>query len=1170
MDDSGDVEARAVDYASSDGDVDETASAITDSNELTRQQHNHKEHLAEKETKTLRRLKCIVFSLLFCSMMAVAFTAYYVTARQETVEFEKQYYENAHKVLSTMGSNLERTLQASDAFVASIASMAELTNQTWPFVVVPDFAVRAEKIRSLANAVVANTYAVIQPEERSEWERFSALAGESFVEESLTVMEEYDDSHWPIIWNYTAWNVIWAYDEYDKENPGEEGTTREGTYMPWWQAQPTIPAAEPVYNWDLLSDPGTNIMNMSGPETTIHTHKVVVTDAYMIAYEDDFERIENNVFYAEFFAPYLPPGVNAMEPASDIYYPIFEDSHKGIKMAENDDREAVGVFCLSVYWRDTVKKILPDGSNGLLVVFTNPCNPTWTYQINGPEAVFLGAGDAHEERYDSMGMSSLLTELGNYAIGDTEYSGLPINEEFCPYTIHIYPSSEMEQSFKTNTPLIFALVTALVFVGTAMTFLLYDFWVERRQRVVMKTAIKSSALVSSLFPTAVAKKMMAEHEELPEDTQPKSRLKSFLNDGKRNDNVFDHSEGSLDNSHQSGLAKGSAKPIAELFPETTVFFADIAGFTAWSSSREPSHVFLLLETLYGAFDQIAKRFGIFKVETIGDSYVAVSGLPEPRAKHAIAMAKFAVKCVERMKQLTRELELTLGPGTGDLCLRVGLHSGPTIAGVLRGEKARFQLFGDTVNTASRMESTSLPNKIQVSQKTAELVIAHGKGNWLSAREDLVNAKGKGQLQTYWLNIDKAKPSSVVSSLADLETESTVGSSTEVEGAEEKIERLVDWNVALFEELLEEIVSHRQQTPTSNTNSNTCLDQDLQAVSIRKEAARTICMPHYESASLAKKTSGTDSKVPLDSDVLDQLRKYITTIADLYTQTNAFHGFEHASHVIMSTTKLMHRIATQDVKKKEVSSMKAYYDSTFGLGSDPLTKFAVVFSALIHDVDHQGVSNGQLVKENDPIAETYGSSCMEQHSFNVAWELLMEPAFKDLRDCIYENNQVEYQRFRQICVNCLIATDIFDKDLKEFREARWNRAFRESKVGNHETALAETWNSKATIIIEYVIQASDVAHTMQHWHVYQRWNARLFREMRTAYLAGRMEKDPADSWYQGELWFFECYVIPLAKKLRECEVFGVACDEFLDFATQNRMEWEAKGEQIVKDLVQSMQ
>jgi class 3 adenylate cyclase len=93
----------------------------------------------------------------------------------------------------------------------------------------------------------------------------------------------------------------------------------------------------------------------------------------------------------------------------------------------------------------------------------------------------------------------------------------------------------------------------------------------------------------------------------------------------------------------------------------------------------------------------AKFAGIFKVETIGDSYVAVCGLPEPNKHHALKMAKFASTCVEEMRFIVKRLELTLGPGTADLALRSGLHSGPTIAGVLRGEKARFQLFGDTVS-----------------------------------------------------------------------------------------------------------------------------------------------------------------------------------------------------------------------------------------------------------------------------------------------------------------------------------------------------------------------------------------------------------------------------------------------------------------------------------------
>eukprot|EP00934_Nitzschia_sp_Nitz4_P003941 Nitzschia sp. Nitz4//scaffold84_size84139//73565//74158//NITZ4_005211-RA/size84139-exonerate_protein2genome-gene-0.76-mRNA-1//-1//CDS//3329559072//3931//frame0 len=133
------------------------------------------------------------------------------------------------------------------------------------------------------------------------------------------------------------------------------------------------------------------------------------------------------------------------------------------------------------------------------------------------------------------------------------------------------------------------------------------------------------------------------------------------------------------------------KVIANKYPNCTVYFADLAGFTEWAADREPEQVFELLEALYGAFDAVALRRGVFKVETVGDCYMAVTGLPNEQPDHAVRMAKFAMECQQKMEDITGELTVRLGEGTDSLALRTGLHSGEVTAGVLRGEKGRFQV-----------------------------------------------------------------------------------------------------------------------------------------------------------------------------------------------------------------------------------------------------------------------------------------------------------------------------------------------------------------------------------------------------------------------------------------------------------------------------------------------
>ena len=159
-----------------------------------------------------------------------------------------------------------------------------------------------------------------------------------------------------------------------------------------------------------------------------------------------------------------------------------------------------------------------------------------------------------------------------------------------------------------------------------------------------------------------------------------------------------------------------------------------------------------------------------------------------------------------------------------------------------------------------------------------------------------------------------------------------------------------------------------------------------------------------------------------------------------------------------------------------------------------------------------MSNAQLVKEEPHFGVRYkNKSVAEQNSIDLGWDLLMGQEYEDLRHCIF-STEAEFARFRQIVLNVVLATDIFDKELNDLRKARWNKAFATTEGGPEQHKEDDdTANLKATIVIEHLIQASDFSHTMQHWHVYRKWNERLFRELSAAHHAGRMAGNPADFW-----------------------------------------------------------
>jgi hypothetical protein len=265
---------------------------------------------------------------------------------------------------------------------------------------------------------------------------------------------------------------------------------------------------------------------------------------------------------------------------------------------------------------------------------------------------------------------------------------------------------------------------------------------------------------------------------------------------------------------------------------------------------------------------------------------------------------------------------------------------------------------------------------------------------------------------------------------------------------------------------------------------------------------------------------------------------------------------------MTTRKLLSRIVSTVGVQAAENTVSALHNRTFGISSDPLAQFAVVFAALIHDVDHSGVPNSQLVLESSGLAEQYKEeSISEQHSIDLAWGHLMQPCFEDLRSSIF-SDESELKRFRQIIVNAVMATDCMNEQLVFDRKARWEKALVE---GRHDKSLEHT-NRKATVVIEMLMQTADIFHTVQNWHLYCKWNERLFQEMYQAYQTGRLLQDPSVFWYKSELLFFDEHVIPVVKQMTECDVFVTSGDEYLSFALSNRQQWAAKGGNLVASMM----
>ena len=553
-----------------------------------------------------------------------------------------QYYAAAEEILE------ESEIRAANVFgniytMSKMATTLALTmpDTTWPFVTLPNFEHWAGGLSFELGGMISLSYGVLVQEDQEE-------AWNSYVVGHRPTNEQYLNVT-PYIWRRVDQNGTSSKVRVTDPMPGL------AEYAVMWQCVPHDPAK---LNHDELSSPKFSKLvaamkaDQQGVLSEIRPH---------------------DGGYKSFF---LQPIFSKLEDLSDDTDPVVDMDEDPMEA-----RQVVGFLKAALPWDHYFYDLIAETSKGIQIVVGTECPgeaQTITYELEGADVKLLGKGDLHDsshedmvvqERFDPLkvfspeGLDSS-SESGSESDDNTAESDRTMSSG-CNYQIRIYPSAVYRDQYRNSSPTVYTAVLVIAILSTAVVFVIYDWFVKQRQRQVVSTANRTNAIVNSLFPSSVLDRLYQD-ESFTQEFHDKRSGDPNRNKFARLRRAFSES---VDNSYDGEMATESSascrlsKPIADLFPSATVLFGDFVGkcekgtrviiaghaavgndnlegatsqlialrkiphktalfayvgFTAWSSVHEPTHVFTLLETVYDAFDTIAKRLGVFKVETIGD------------------------------------------------------------------------------------------------------------------------------------------------------------------------------------------------------------------------------------------------------------------------------------------------------------------------------------------------------------------------------------------------------------------------------------------------------------------------------------------------------------------------------------------------------------------------
>ena len=527
---------------------DETASQAADDN-LSVSTRNS-EQLADAETRAVSWFRTTVLAVLSVATVMVSWSVYLRSHHAQLASYQTAFDNTAEKLIDSFQVSLDPL----EALAVDFTSYAHYSQSSWPQIVLPDFVDRAEATRKLLSHA-GSLWFVPVVHNLGPWESFS-VENQDWLQAGSHLVEKDKKGALETAMARRLEGGKGIHSHVFDFGGDVSGT---GPFLPLWETSPVTSNLTQWVNVDLMA-----VGRLQGAlQYVLDRQNAVVASVFNMAPTQT--HVPEHVTLDSLINTLLGSRTEYFgEPASPLIFPLLE----------ND--EVVGLLVSMKYWRHTLEHKSPTRDMPVVAVVENECGQDsqkqiFTYEVRGNGTTYLGKGDLHSKEFHAMVMTTKLTT-------EHQEEKVSLDGEYCSYKLSVYPSKQMKEYFVTNAPMRKSILCFFVFLVAVAVFLLYDFLVEHRQKVVMEHALQSTAIVSSLFPEAVRERLFNEDEGAAEGNRPMRRRSSDGAGSYFSETPKTPYKNSYGEESNEGPLSGNStsKPIADLFPHCTVCFADVS------------------------------------------------------------------------------------------------------------------------------------------------------------------------------------------------------------------------------------------------------------------------------------------------------------------------------------------------------------------------------------------------------------------------------------------------------------------------------------------------------------------------------------------------------------------------------------------------------------------